>query len=239
MSIKSTVAGILIAAALGQSAGAAEHGTAFTQKDIGVGSGVVVGALAAGPLGAIAGAWVGGWLGDRYAKSEYKRVELERAVNVQTSENAELTTRLAAADRLESEHAEDRDRYERLVADLHRLESDVPFKTNEAVLSAAAEERLRVLGTMLAGLPQAKVRVSGFADPRGTKQQNLALSRRRANTVVMVLSQAGVRSDQLIVDARGADDAPADALSLDDFALERRATVRLEPPSGSAISAQN
>ena len=48
MSIKSTVAGILIAAALGQSAGAAEHGTAFTQQDIGVGSGVVVGALAAG-----------------------------------------------------------------------------------------------------------------------------------------------------------------------------------------------
>jgi outer membrane protein OmpA-like peptidoglycan-associated protein len=136
-----------------------------------------------------------------------------------------------------SKRAGVRDRYERLLADLHRLESDVPFKTNEAVLSSEATERLRALGTVLAGLPQAKVRVTGFADPRGGKRQNIALSERRANAVVTVLSQAGVRNEQIVIEARGAADASPDATTLDDYALERRASVRLEP-DGAAMSAQ-
>jgi len=236
MNIRTTIATLLIASALSSTAGAAE--TASRQENIGVGSGLVIGALAGGPFGAIAGAAAGAWLGDHYSKSEKQRMQLERDVSAQAAKNAELSTRLADAGRLDAERARANARYEHLVADLHRLESDVPFKTNEAVLSTTAAEHLRVLGTVLAGLPQAKVRVSGFADPRGSEAGNMALSKRRADAVVAVLSEAGVRSDQLVIDARGAGDASPDAMTLDDFALERRASVRLEPNSGEAMSAQ-
>ena len=237
--LKTTFAGALVAAAIGNSASAspAPAATPSRQENIGLGSGLVIGALAGGPFGALAGAAAGAWLGDQYAKGEHQRAALTGQVAAESAKSIALTTQLAAANRASAERASDRDRYERLVADLHRLESDVPFRTNEAVLSSEATEHLRALGTVLAGLPQARVRVTGFADPRGTERQNVALSRRRANAVVTVLSEAGVRSEQMVIEARGAADASPDATTLDDYALERRASVRLEP-DGAAMSAQ-
>jgi len=232
---KAAFAGTLVAATFGNVAHAGD-GNGKSQG-IGLSSGLLIGALAAGPLGAIAGGAAGVWLGDHYARSEQARLALAAQADRETAKSTALTSQLAQATRVGVERAAERERYERLVADLHRLESDVPFKTNEAALSSEAVAHLRALGTVLAGLPQAKVRVTGFADPRGTERHNVALSERRANAVVAVLSQAGVRSEQMLIEARGAADASTEATTLDDFALERRASIRLEPEQ-AALAAQ-
>jgi outer membrane protein OmpA-like peptidoglycan-associated protein len=84
-----------------------------------------------------------------------------------------------------------------------------------------------------------KVRVSGFADPRGSEQFNTALSERRADAVAHVLIQAGVDASQLVVEAHGAADSKTAKGDLDGYAFDRRVTVKIEPEASDAQVAKN
>jgi len=48
------------------------------------------------------------------------------------------------------------------------------------------------LGALVAAMPQARVRIAGYADPRGSQAYNSELSLRRAQGVAAVLMAAGV-----------------------------------------------
>jgi outer membrane protein OmpA-like peptidoglycan-associated protein len=75
------VAGAAVAPAFAgtaESAGPAPTARASKQETIGVGSGLAIGALAAGPFGALIGAATGSWLGDRYHRQALARAESER-----------------------------------------------------------------------------------------------------------------------------------------------------------------
>ena len=56
--------------------GAPATDTPSRQENIGVVTGIAVGALAAGPVGAVLGAAAGGWLGDRYHRGQETRAAL-------------------------------------------------------------------------------------------------------------------------------------------------------------------
>src|SRR5262249_7752452 len=84
------------------------------------------------------------------------------------------------------------------------------------------------IGALAASLPDAKVRVSGYADPRGSVSVNEALSKRRAEAVAAVLASAGVSPDRLIVEAHGQSEAMSAEGDLDGYAVGRRVNVRIE-----------
>jgi outer membrane protein OmpA-like peptidoglycan-associated protein len=84
-----------------------------------------------------------------------------------------------------------------------------------------------------------KVRVSGYADPRGSEQFNAALSERRADAVAHVLIQAGVDARQLIVESHGAADSKTAKGDLDGYAFDRRVTVKIESGANNAQVAKN
>jgi outer membrane protein OmpA-like peptidoglycan-associated protein len=84
-----------------------------------------------------------------------------------------------------------------------------------------------------------KVRVAGYADPRGSEELNAALSERRADAVAAVLAQAGVEPGRIIVEAHGKTDSTSTDGDLDGYAFERRVTVRIEPVEGDAAVAKN
>ncbi|MGH9426558.1 MAG: OmpA family protein, partial [Terriglobia bacterium] len=65
----------------------------------------------------------------------------------------------------------------------------VGFKPSQTEMDAAAREQLDALATEISGSKGYVLEVQGFADPRGSQQANLELSRQRAGAVVRYLSE--------------------------------------------------
>jgi outer membrane protein OmpA-like peptidoglycan-associated protein len=118
------------------------------------------------------------------------------------------------------------------------LGTDVGFRTNDDTVSPQAMSPLKKLGELAAAMPDVKVRVAGFADPRGSEKVNDELSRRRAEAVAAVLADAGVPKDHMIVEGHGKTEATSMEGDVDGYAFDRKVTVRLER-AGSQEVARN
>jgi len=83
------------------------------------------------------------------------------------------------------------------------LASGVPdrvfFATNEIVLTTASRETLRKQATWLRKNSDINVVLEGHADERGTREYNLALGERRANSAKDYLMTYGISSDRISV----------------------------------------
>jgi outer membrane protein OmpA-like peptidoglycan-associated protein len=204
---------------------------ASKQENIGVVSGLAVGAAAGGPIGAIIGAAAGGWIGDRYHKKEVaaKQSEEQREMLAQnvTELNATLTEERAKGDQMNL-----------TLQKADELGTDVSFRTNGDTVSPQSMSPLKKLGELAAAMPDVKVRVAGFADPRGSEKVNDELSRRRAEAVAAVLADAGVPKDRMIVEGHGKAEATSMEGDVDGYAFDRKVTVRLER-AGSQEVARN
>ena len=83
------------------------------------------------------------------------------------------------------------------------LASGVPdrvfFATNETVLTTASRETLRKQAAWLRKNSEINVVLEGHADERGTREYNLALGERRANSAKDYLMTYGISSDRISV----------------------------------------
>ena len=83
------------------------------------------------------------------------------------------------------------------------LASGVPdrvfFATNETVLTTASRETLRKQATWLRKNSGFNVVLEGHADERGTREYNLALGERRANSAKDYLMTYGISADRISV----------------------------------------
>ena len=83
------------------------------------------------------------------------------------------------------------------------LASGVPdrvfFATNEIVLTTASRETLRKQATWLRKNSDINIVLEGHADERGTREYNLALGERRANSAKDYLMTYGISSDRISV----------------------------------------
>ena len=83
------------------------------------------------------------------------------------------------------------------------LASGVPdrvfFATNETVLTTAARETLRKQAAWLRKNSDITIVLEGHADERGTREYNLALGERRANSAKDYLMTYGISSDRVSV----------------------------------------
>ena len=73
------------------------------------------------------------------------------------------------------------------------------FATNETVLTTASRETLRAQATWLRKNSNINVVLEGHADERGTREYNLALGERRANSAKDYLMTYGISSDRISV----------------------------------------
>ena len=73
------------------------------------------------------------------------------------------------------------------------------FATNETVLTTASRETLRKQAAWLRKNSKITVVLEGHADERGTREYNLALGERRANSAKDYLLTYGVSSDRISV----------------------------------------
>ena len=87
------------------------------------------------------------------------------------------------------------------------LASGVPdrvfFATNETVLTTASRETLRKQATYLRKESSMNVVLEGHADERGTREYNLALGERRANSAKDYLMTYGISANRISVISYG------------------------------------
>jgi outer membrane protein OmpA-like peptidoglycan-associated protein len=93
---------------------------------------------------------------------------------------------------------------------------------------------IQVLAEAVAKSPALKVRVDGYADPRGTADANLKLSEARANAVRDLFLAAGVDEEALEINAYGKSQSVA--ADSDGYALERRVRLTLQAQEQAAVA---
>jgi peptidoglycan-associated lipoprotein len=73
------------------------------------------------------------------------------------------------------------------------------FATNESILTTASRETLRAQAAWLRKNSSINIVIEGHADERGTREYNLALGERRANSAKDYLMTYGISSDRISV----------------------------------------
>ena len=117
---------------------------------------------------------------------------------------------------------------------LDGLQGDVLFRTGSAEIAPEMANGIHVLAAAVAKSPALKVRVDGYADPRGTADTNLKLSEARANAVRDLFLAAGVGDEALEINAYGKSQSVA--ADSDGYALERRVRLTLQAQGQAAVA---
>jgi outer membrane protein OmpA-like peptidoglycan-associated protein len=238
-------------------AGEAKPGEVKTrppQEPAGFVAGAVIGAFAAGPVGAVVGAGLGTWLGNRvHRASDAKKAEAQVAMlesdksELQSEKGVLLTERgrLLESNQALSMKLDDvsqkiktaqaaRDDASEV---LDGLQGDVLFRTGSAEITADIAHQIQVLAQAVSKSPELKIRVDGYADPRGTVETNLKLSQERANAVRDLLLASGVSNEALEINAYGKSQSTAE--DSDGYALERRVRLTLQMEAAAAVAQVN
>jgi outer membrane protein OmpA-like peptidoglycan-associated protein len=236
----------LPASAATQGAVASTQQPASKQENIGVFTGLAVGAAAGGPIGAMVGVVAGAWLGDRYHRQSVANHTLATdkdnlAKSLRRSENERqgLAGRLDLATHSLATTRAQQAELDRTVQLSDDIQTDVAFRTADVAINGLQLPALQKIGALAAALPPgARVRIDGYADPRGPTTLNDDLSLRRAEAVALTLEQAGCPQERLVVQAHGSSGSTSPRGDLDAYAFDRRVTVRLESPAVARAEAQ-
>ncbi|MBV9912755.1 MAG: OmpA family protein [Sinobacteraceae bacterium] len=236
VSIGVTVTAAVLACVSAQSAPSAQVGeggpppqpAASAPQNIGLVSGLALGAAAGGPVGAIIGAAAGAWAGDRYHRQAAAHQDAAASLRDSEAERARLTQNLTELHGSLSREQDQMQSLDRALDATNEVQADIGFRTDADTIEAQAVPPLLKLGALAAALPDASVRIVGYADPRGSTHYNMELSRRRAQAVAEVLAMSGIDPQRLIVEARGSAEAESSPGDADGNALDRRVSVRIE-----------
>ena len=215
--------------------------SASREENIGVGMGAAVGGLAAGPLGAIVGVAIGAKLGEAFHTKNDDIERLSGELQSSSSQVAELQHAVSGLRNetrhlgieLQESYANNHAEYVELLQ--AGIEMDLLFRTDEDVLIASVADRLVALAGALARLPAVNVSLDGYADERGASDYNQALSERRAIFVQDILVSQGVDPARIFLKARG--ESPVPAANSDNFALQRRVSMKLFVGESPALAA--
>jgi outer membrane protein OmpA-like peptidoglycan-associated protein len=230
---------------------AGEPKPATPHEPVGFVTGAVIGGFAAGPVGAVVGAGLGTWLGNRVHRAS-EATRAEAAVVALQTDKSELQTEksvllsekgaLTETNRNLTARLDDLTRKVETAQNtkpdgsevLDGLTGDVLFRTGSAEITPEIAHQIQVLAQAVAKSPSLKVRVDGYADPRGTVDGNMKLSEDRANAVRDLFLAAGISDDVLEVNAYGKSQSVA--ADNDGYALERRVRLTLQAQGGAAVA---
>jgi outer membrane protein OmpA-like peptidoglycan-associated protein len=194
------------------------------EEKVGVGTGAVIGAIAAGPIGFVVGAAIGAKVGDTMYQKNESIDTLDASLKQSRTDLRHLNANYAAA-KIQLEKMQEIARPELISMLQAGIAMDLLFRTDETVLADTTGDRLATLGTTLAAMDDVRVQLDGFADERGDEAYNYELSLQRVEFVRDQLIDAGMHPSRIQVSAHG--EAPAQDATVDSYALERRVSLTL------------
>lgn len=228
---------LLILALSGTAHASTENHTQETLKarqdkavGIGLGTGVLVGAVIGGPIGAAAAGMFGAVMGDNIVKTD----ALEDTQQTLAKTQSDLTfseQALLSAD-ASIEKMQNKQRV------WQNIQSAIQFKTGSDELEVAYEAQLNRIAKVLEEHPDLFLELTGYADRRGDETFNLALSNQRANSVKAYLIEKGVDSKQLLTSAMGEMDRDNDTLSREMLFFDRKVVMTLRGEQDALTAAQ-
>ena len=102
------------------------------------------------------------------------------------------------------------------------------FATNESVLTTASRDTLRKQAAWLRKNPDVTVVLEGHCDERGTREYNLALGERRANTVREYFTSMGIDNARLNIVSYGKERPDVEGSYDDAWQKNRRSVTTLD-----------
>lgn len=229
--MRTLIAIILTVAVAASSTAMAE--SASKEESVGVGSGLVIGALAGGPVGAIIGAAIGAKVGDTMHRKSDTIDTLYGSLDDSRSDITSLENDLNSLS-AEVARFEQFDRPQLVSLMQAGIAMDLLFRTDEYVLADTTGSRLAEIAGAVAQMKDIRVQLDGFADERGAADYNLELSAKRVEFVREQLVAAGLDPARIHVSAHG--EAPAQDDSADSYALERRVALKIFIDQGATRS---
>jgi len=109
-----------------------------------------------------------------------------------------------------------------------RTQRSVYFDLNSAAIKADYDPALRAHARYLAEHPQARIRIEGNADERGSPDYNQRLGLKRAENVRAALTNHGARKQQLSIKTLGAKNPKKTGHDEESWAENRRSDVVYE-----------
>ena len=106
------------------------------------------------------------------------------------------------------------------------LNINVFYNVNEDLPNTGSESNIHLLSQYLKNYPDAKIKLTGFADVRGGEQHNIDLSKRRAMKLKNFLVSSGINENRMTIIAEGVDTTYPSS-SKTGLDLARRVSVEL------------
>ena len=190
--------------------------------------GLVVGGLAAGPIGAVAGSIVGAEVIGRLFSQNREGREL----------GVEIAGLRASLERTKEEKFQTEQQISRLNKDIDKLVKlqqsvaktqsfPVQFRTGSADIEAQYETELENIARVLRRNRDASVNLTGYADRRGDETYNQDLSEDRIKAIESFLVSNGVTGSQILGIAYGESQPLAIEETLENNFFDRRVLVEL------------
>ncbi|SDK79931.1 OmpA family protein [Microbulbifer yueqingensis] len=184
----------------------------------------VAGAAVGGPVGFIAGALGGAWLGEQIRQAEEADM-LATQLSASRAELGDLAQQLDAA-RTSANDAS--------TLALDSLQFQLLFSTGEDRLQESQLAQVAALADFLRRHPDLQVQLEGRADPRGTDGYNNVLSDQRALSVQRALQEQGIDPARISRRAMGSTYSQATRGDTDAYAMERRVDIYFQLPDAVA-----
>ncbi|MET1253676.1 OmpA family protein [Aliikangiella maris] len=202
------------------------------EENIGFASGAIAGAAIGGPVGFIIGGVTGLLVGEQVEKAN----QVDEITNQLAQSNQREQALKQQVSSLNSEMA--------LLAEAEQvtlpegLTLNLMFTTNSAELSDLDHKNIAQLASILIENPQLTVQLDGYADPRGSKADNLKLSQHRVDAVKQALQSFGVNQDQLVSAAHGEIDYGTPTTNNDNYALARKVSINFIQSHSSELNTE-
>ena len=203
-----------------------------TEERIGFGSGLIIGAIAGGPIGAIIGAASGVWLGDQVNEAEkveplnQKIAENKEHLNSLQLSLAEQSAYLDKANLMLADQQASAKKVAQHEALITGLQIDLMFRSNSRQLEMDAVEKIAPLIMMLEQFPQLELELTGHGDVLGTTAANQQVALERNQAVKQVFIHAGIEEQRIHLINSGRSHAEASLEDVDGRAFERRVRIR-------------
>jgi len=211
----------------------AKENDAQLKEEIGLGTGMIIGAIFGGPVGA----FITGVAGNLIAKNMNAEDEVE---NLSTAYIKEQQNNELALARYQSKIDQSEQRYKMELLALEQnyqatgllqaqnLLMSLQFSTGSSEIKSHYEEQISSLASIVQQSPNLSVDLSGYTDKQGSEALNQALSLARINAVKNALIDQGVKADRINLFAFGEQETVVASIDKEVSFYDRRVVIKLK-----------
>ena len=216
-----------------QQAQAEQESSAQLKEEIGFGTGMVIGAVLGGPIGA----FITGIAGNMIAKNMNATDKIDNLSNAYKKEQQNNATSLARYQE-KIEQAEQSYQAELLALEQNyqaasqlqaqNLLMSLQFSTGSSEIKSHYQEQIASLARIVQQSPNLTLDLSGYTDKQGSDELNQAISLARINAVKNALIDLGVKADRISLFAFGEQQPVVASVDKEVSFYDRRVVIKLK-----------